>query len=236
MVQKNSFVVFIICLIVSTVIFKQIKYSQEPYIFLRWLSFGGAFGILAGLGYLWVKKPSQTSLKNADYFKNNINYLFGILVLVISFSFGIALFDYGMSLQKMAAEVQNWPSVSAVITGHETDLAPAGKIRIPRWSAVWTYRYNLSGTDYNSRSNSAPMAYIKNAKYTEAEVKQDLARRPIGSSVIAYYNISNPNESVLDRENKTPSDMNIFKILGIVILLISIIAMCFTLPKMKISN
>lgn len=133
------------------------------------------------------------------------SYKVGRLLSFLLIASSVTMFFFGIRLVYVVAHSaylarieQTWPSTEATILKAEV-RSTAQKNGLLIWAPVWTYVYSVGGRRFVAASTAIAGGYSINW-YRSENLAQEMAKsRPIGQSVITFYDPDNPQQSVLDR-------------------------------------
>lgn len=156
--------------------------------------------ILAVAHLLKSKAPGAAKSAMAKIFKPISVMWLSLIVLVLTFLGGLVLYDIA-NIRHFEISEQTWPSTNATVVSSSV-VSIFNKNGNMAWTPSWTYSYTIDGRSYSAKNVSMAGAYDAHW-YSQKELAEHAtSSRPDGSTVVAYYDPSNPQKSVLDR--RTP--------------------------------
>jgi hypothetical protein len=150
--------------------------------------------------------------------------LCGGIFVIVTLAAGIGLLLYSANTRKKAEGSAQWPSVPGTITTSEVKESSStdedGQISFTYTPHI-EYTYDVAGQTYTGKKVSFG-AVLGHGNAGPAQTAA--ARYPVQAPVQVFYNPANPADSVLER---TPGGgNNATRIIGIVLIVISILSAC----------
>ena len=126
---------------------------------------------------------------------------------------GFAAFWGGFELRDRAQRMTAWPTVPGRVTGSTlvTDGAPM-EDGSPAYYPQINYQYVVAGLEYRSQRRS--LINVGGGSLTRGVAQRVLARYPVGSAVVVYYDPRNPNEAILERPDPVAGPTVLFALGG----------------------
>jgi hypothetical protein len=110
---------------------------------------------------------------------------------------GLGIFLYRRSQQGKAVKeaAQAWASTMGVVLSSSVQSRRTGK-SVSTYPVV-VYQYQVDGKSYQSQTVKAGEQYFNIRIIGQAQ--ETVKRYPVGTQVMVYYNLANPQESALER-------------------------------------
>ncbi|KHK49173.1 hypothetical protein PI87_26625 [Ralstonia sp. A12] len=99
---------------------------------------------------------------------------------------------------QLAQAEQTWPTVDATIIQSRVVWSEGDPVN---WSPVWQYDYTVNNARYIVQSTDLAGGFSQAVFLTRERAEDAANDRPIGEHVMAYYDPSDPSQSVLDRRD-----------------------------------
>ncbi len=151
-----------------------------------------------------------------------LSILAGICITALFGGAGVFMLFKYFQENKNSEESQNWSSTQGMITKsslrQEVSYESSNTLYYPEVE----YAYESLGTEYTGDR----ITFGGSTGYSQRNKTEEvLAKYPIGANVTVYYDPHAPEKAVLERKMGTGG--NLFLILGILFLLVSLCTVCF---------
>lgn len=114
---------------------------------------------------------------------------------------------YGVSTaQRWQQAERTWSTTEGVIQAKAIRSSTESRSGRITWSPYWTYSFTANGQRFVSTGIEIPFGYNAHWYASSAAAEADAWSRPVGSTVLVYYDPERPQHSVLDPRTFSAGD------------------------------